>query len=167
MVANSLKSGYGLMQSFEFAGRQLPGPAGLEIRRMLREANLGMSAEEALNALGDRIDSKDMDMVLTAINIQRAVGGNLAEILETRGLHHARARADPRRNRHAHVSAEDDGNRHRRAAGLHVRRVHGDQPGLHEPAVHGPRPARIIMGAAIVLEILGYFAIKRIMAIEV
>ena len=83
MVANSLKSGYGLMQSFEFAGRQLPDPLGLEVRRMLREATLGISAEQALNQLGQRIDSKDMDMVITAINIQRAVGGNLAEILET------------------------------------------------------------------------------------
>jgi len=82
MVSNSLKSGYGLMQSFEFAGRQLPDPLGLEIRRMLREATLGMSAEQALAALGARIESKDLDMVLTAINIQRAVGGNLAEILD-------------------------------------------------------------------------------------
>jgi tight adherence protein B len=82
MVSNSLKSGYGLMQSFEFAGRQLPDPLGLEIRRMLREATLGMTAEQALAALGMRMDSRDMDMVLTAINIQRAVGGNLAEILD-------------------------------------------------------------------------------------
>jgi tight adherence protein B len=49
---------------------------------MLREANLGMSAEDALNALGERIDSPDFEMVLTAINIQRTAGGNLSEILE-------------------------------------------------------------------------------------
>src|SRR4029453_1704932 len=82
LVSNSLKSGYGLMQSFEFASRQMQPPIALEIRRMLRESNLGMSAEDALNALGERIDSSDLDMVLTAINIQRTVGGNLAEILD-------------------------------------------------------------------------------------
>jgi tight adherence protein B len=82
MVANSLKSGYGLMQSFEFASKQLDAPLATEIKRMLRDANLGMSGEEALQALGERIDSADLEMVLTAINIQRAVGGNLAEILE-------------------------------------------------------------------------------------
>jgi tight adherence protein B len=60
-------------------------PIALEIRRMLRDANLGMSAEDALVAMGDRIDSKDLDMVLTATNIQRAVGGNLAEILDQVG----------------------------------------------------------------------------------
>jgi tight adherence protein B len=83
MVANSLKSGYGLMQSFEFASKQMDPPLAVELRRMLRDANLGMSGEDALAALGERIGSPDLDMVLTAINIQRAVGGNLAEILES------------------------------------------------------------------------------------
>src|SRR3970040_482364 len=82
MVANSLKSGYGLMQSFEFAAKQLDPPLATELKRMIRDANLGMSAEDALDAMGERIGSADLDMVLTAINIQRTVGGNLAEILE-------------------------------------------------------------------------------------
>jgi len=82
MVSNSIKSGYGLMQSLEFAGSQLPAPLGLEIRRTLREATLGMTSEAALGAMGQRINSKDLDLVLTAINIQRAVGGNLSEILD-------------------------------------------------------------------------------------
>src|SRR3970040_2215470 len=83
MVANSLKSGYGLMQSFEFASKQLEAPMATELKRMIRDANLGMAAEDALAAMGERIDSADLDMVLTAINIQRSVGGNLAEILES------------------------------------------------------------------------------------
>jgi tight adherence protein B len=82
MVANSLKSGYGLMQSFEFASNQLDAPLATELKRMVRDANLGMSGEEALTAMGERISSPDLDMVLTAINIQRSVGGNLAEILQ-------------------------------------------------------------------------------------
>ena len=82
MVSNSLKSGYGLMQSLEFSAKQIRPPLAMELRRMLRDANLGMSAEDALMGLNERIDSADLDMVLTAINIQRAVGGNLAEILE-------------------------------------------------------------------------------------
>jgi tight adherence protein B len=83
MVANSLKSGYGLMQSFEFAAKQLDPPLATELKRMLRDANLGMSGEDALQGMGERIGSVDLDMVLTAINIQRTVGGNLAEILES------------------------------------------------------------------------------------
>ncbi len=83
MAANSLKSGYGLMQSFEFAAKQLDPPLATELKRMLRDANLGMSGEDALQAMGERIGSVDLDMVLTAINIQRTVGGNLAEIFES------------------------------------------------------------------------------------
>jgi tight adherence protein B len=83
MVANSLKSGYGLMQSFEFAAKQMDAPLATELKRMLRDANLGMSGEDALQGMGERIGSVDLDMVLTAINIQRTVGGNLAEILES------------------------------------------------------------------------------------
>ncbi len=82
LVSNSLKSGYGLMQSFEFASRQMSPPLSVELKRMLRDVNLGLSAEDGLIALGERVDSPDLDMVLTAMNIQRAVGGNLAEILE-------------------------------------------------------------------------------------
>jgi len=82
MVSNSLKSGYGLMQSFEFAAQQLKPPISLELKRMMRDAALGKSGEEALMSLGERIESADLDMVLTAINIHRAVGGNLAEILD-------------------------------------------------------------------------------------
>jgi tight adherence protein B len=82
MVANSLKSGYGLMQSFDFAANQMDPPLATELRRTLRDASLGMAGEDALRAMGERIDSADLDMVLTAINIQRAVGGNLADVLE-------------------------------------------------------------------------------------
>ncbi len=82
MVANTLKSGYGLMQSFEFASNQIDAPLATELKRMIRDANLGAGGEDALQAMGERIDSADLDMVLTAIKIQASVGGNLAEILE-------------------------------------------------------------------------------------
>ncbi|HZP26265.1 MAG TPA: type II secretion system F family protein [Dehalococcoidia bacterium] len=81
-VSNSLKAGYGLMQGLEFASRQLRDPIAEEIRHTLRDASLGMAAEESINGLGRRLESADMDMVVTAINIQRSVGGNLAEILD-------------------------------------------------------------------------------------
>ncbi|MCJ7509580.1 MAG: type II secretion system F family protein [Dehalococcoidia bacterium] len=82
LVANSLKSGYGLMQSFEYASRQLAPPIAIELKRMLQEANLGAGAETAIQALADRISSPDMEMVVTAIAIPRSVGGNLAQTLD-------------------------------------------------------------------------------------
>jgi len=82
LVSNSLKSGYGLLQSFEYASRQLSPPLASELKRMLQEANLGAGAEAAIQALADRIASPDMEMVVTAIAIQRSVGGNLAQTLD-------------------------------------------------------------------------------------
>jgi tight adherence protein B len=82
LVANSLRSGYGLLQSFEYASRQIPSPLADELKRMLQEANLGAGAEAAIEALANRIASPDMEMVVTAITIQRTVGGNLAQTLD-------------------------------------------------------------------------------------
>ncbi|GAG21124.1 unnamed protein product, partial [marine sediment metagenome] len=82
LVSNSLKSGYGLMQSFEYASRQLGPPLADELKRMLQEANLGAGAEAAIEALAERIASPDMEMVVTAITIQKSVGGNLAQTLD-------------------------------------------------------------------------------------
>ena len=82
LVSNSLKSGYGLMQSFEYASRQLGPPLADELKRMLQEANLGAGAEAAIEALAERIASADMEMVVTAITIQKSVGGNLAQTLD-------------------------------------------------------------------------------------
>ena len=82
LVSNSLRSGYGLLQGFEYASRQIPSPLADELKRMLQEANLGAGAETAIQALAERITSPDMEMVVTAIAIQRSVGGNLAQTLD-------------------------------------------------------------------------------------
>jgi tight adherence protein B len=82
LVSNSLKSGYGLLQSFEYASRQISPPLASELKRMIQDANLGAGAEAAIEALADRIASPDMEMVVTAIAIQRSVGGNLAQTLD-------------------------------------------------------------------------------------
>lgn len=166
MVANSLKSGYGLMQSFEFSGRQLPDPLGMEVRRMLREATLGMSGEQALSLLGQRVDSKDMDMVITAINIQRTVGGNLAEILET--VAHTMRERERIRGEILTLTSQQT------MTGIVIGGlpifmfvvfmvINPDYMSLLFTTMAG----RVIMGAAIFLEILGYFSIKRVIAIEV
>jgi len=83
LTANSLKAGFGLLQSLEMASQQLKHPIATELRRTLHDINIGSSTEDALVAFGERGSSKDLDIVITAILIQRTVGGNLAEILDT------------------------------------------------------------------------------------
>ncbi|MEX0781449.1 MAG: type II secretion system F family protein [Dehalococcoidia bacterium] len=82
MLASGLRAGFGLVQAMEQAADQMPAPISVEMRRAMRDMAMGASVEQALGALDDRVGSKDFDIVITAILIQRAVGGNLAEILD-------------------------------------------------------------------------------------
>jgi tight adherence protein B len=85
LMSNALKSGFGLMQSFELASRQLEHPLATELRRLMQDINVGMSTDSALQALAARSGSKDFDIVITAMLIQQSTGGNLGEILDTVG----------------------------------------------------------------------------------
>jgi len=82
IMANALRAGFGFQQALDTVRREMPGPISSEFAWTLREMNLGVSQEEALLNMGNRVGSDDLDMVITGIIIQRQVGGNLAEILE-------------------------------------------------------------------------------------
>jgi tight adherence protein B len=71
------------MQAMEAVSKELPSPICDEFRRVVQEVQLGITTEKALDNLLRRIPSDDLDLVITAMNVQREVGGNLAEILET------------------------------------------------------------------------------------
>lgn len=166
LVSNSLKSGYGLMQSFEFASKQMDPPLAVELRRMLREANLGLSAEDALNAMGERIDSADLDMVLTAVNIQRAVGGNLAEILDKVAF--TMRERERIRGEIATLTSQQ------RMTGIVIGGLPVFMFGIfmvlnpdYMSLLFTDMAGRLILVTAIGLEVLGYLVIKKIMAIEV
>lgn len=85
LLANSLRSGYSLLQSMETVAKELAPPVSEEFSRVVREIGLGLSNEESLNNLLRRVNSDDLDLMITAINVQHEVGGNLAEILDTIG----------------------------------------------------------------------------------
>ncbi len=83
LVVNGLRAGFSTLQAMEAVSRELPAPISDEFHRVVQEIQLGISMEEALFHLLRRIDSDDLDLVITAINVQREVGGNLAVILDT------------------------------------------------------------------------------------
>src|SRR5215211_3589335 len=85
LMANSLRSGYSFLQSMDLVSREAPAPMSSEFRRVVQEIGLGLSTEEALANLLRRVPSDDLDLLSTAVNIQHEVGGNLAQILETIG----------------------------------------------------------------------------------
>ena len=83
LVVNGLRAGYSTMQALEAVSKELPAPISSEFRRVVQEMQLGIPMEQSLDNLLRRIPSDDLDLTITAINVQREVGGNLAEILET------------------------------------------------------------------------------------
>lgn len=85
LMANSLRSGYSLLQSMNTLSSQLSPPISTEFGRVVREIGLGISNEVAFQNLLRRIPSDDLDLMITAINVQHEVGGNLAEILDKIG----------------------------------------------------------------------------------
>jgi len=82
IIANSIRSGFSFLQSMDMVRKELPDPISKEFGRTFREINLGTATEEALQNLATRVNSEDLDLVVTAVLIQRQVGGNLAEVLD-------------------------------------------------------------------------------------
>jgi tight adherence protein B len=83
LMAGSLAAGLSLAQSVDTIVREGSEPMTSEFKRVLVETRLGLSLEAALQGVADRFQSEDFDWVVMAINIQRQVGGNLAELLNT------------------------------------------------------------------------------------
>lgn len=85
IISNALRAGYSFQQAMELVSREMTGPIAREFSRTVREINLGTNLEEAMQNLGKRTGSDDLDLMVTAVLIQRQVGGNLAEILDNIG----------------------------------------------------------------------------------
>jgi tight adherence protein B len=83
MIASALEGGSGVIHAMGMVSRQMENPIAEEFARAIREMGLGLTQQEALRGMVDRVPSDDLDMVVTAINIQHRVGGNLAHVLET------------------------------------------------------------------------------------
>ena len=83
LMSNSLKAGYGFMQAVQLLAEESPNPLGEEFARVVRENALGLPLEDALDGLTKRIESEDLDLCITAVLIQRQIGGNLSEILDS------------------------------------------------------------------------------------
>lgn len=83
ILANSLKAGFSFIQALDLVSHEMPDPIASELQFSIREMNYGTPTEQALLNLNDRIGSDDLDLLITAILIQRQVGGNLAEVLQS------------------------------------------------------------------------------------
>jgi tight adherence protein B len=82
IMASSLRAGHSFMQALDTVAREIPQPAAVEFQRVVAEIRLGRPTDDALEALAARVGSPDFRWAVLAVNIQREVGGNLAEILD-------------------------------------------------------------------------------------
>ena len=166
MLASGLRAGFGLNQALESAAGQIPEPLSIEIRRTLRDTAVGASLEQALEALNERVDSGDFDIVITAVMIQRTVGGNLAEILDT-VQHTMRERERIRGEIQALTSQQ-------RLTGMVIAGIPLGLAGYFiavSPDYIAPLVTdsfgRILLAGAVTMEIMGFLVIRKIVDIEV
>ncbi|MCL6638092.1 MAG: type II secretion system F family protein [Firmicutes bacterium] len=82
IMANSLRSGFSFLQAMDMVRKEMPDPIAREFAVTLQEMNWGTPTGEALHNLTSRVNSEDLELVVTAVLIQRQVGGNLAEVLD-------------------------------------------------------------------------------------
>jgi tight adherence protein B len=83
LIANALRAGSSFLQAVELVVRESRPPVSTEFSRVIREVNLGLPFEQAMENMVRRVRSDDLELMATAINIQHTVGGNLAEILDS------------------------------------------------------------------------------------
>jgi tight adherence protein B len=83
LLANSLRAGSSFLQGIELVTRESQPPINVEFERVVREMSLGLALQPALNNLVRRVASEDLELMVTAINIQSQVGGNLATVLDS------------------------------------------------------------------------------------
>jgi tight adherence protein B len=86
LLSSSLRAGFSFLQGVEAVAREVDEPMGGELRRVIVEAQLGKPVESALEDCATRMRSPDFDWAVMAVNIQREVGGNLADLLSTVGV---------------------------------------------------------------------------------
>ena len=166
MVANALRAGFSFMQAFELVAREMDAPVGREVEKVIGEINVGATLEQALENMTRRVQSPDFDLVVTAVLIQRQVGGNLAEILDTIG----ETIQDRVRMRREVLALTAQGRLSgvilillpiAIAAALTFINADALRPLYEEPM------GRVAVVGAVVLEIIGYIVIRRIVDIDI
>ncbi|HWO94359.1 MAG TPA: type II secretion system F family protein [Dehalococcoidia bacterium] len=166
LIAGAMRSGSNLTQALEATMRELPEPAREEFLHTLEELQVGATVEEAFGNLGERVQSPDLDLVITAIVIQRQVGGNLAGILETT--------ADTMRQRQRIRGEIKSLTAQGRLSGLIIGLLPVAvflmltfiNPEYMEPLTT-TNTGRLVLGLGVGLEAMGFFVIRRIVSIEV
>ncbi|WP_196593965.1 type II secretion system F family protein [Pectinatus sottacetonis] len=166
MIADAMRSGFSFMQSIELAAREMKPPIGEEFAKMLAETRMGIPTEQALQSMADRVASRDFDLIMAAVLIQRQVGGDLSYILDNISSTVVSRIKMKREIKTLTSQGRMSGSillalPFAMAAILSFMNPAYLQPLITKPVGH------MAVGGAIVLEIIGYIVIQRIVDIDV
>lgn len=166
MMANSMKAGFSIMQAFELVATDGPAPASEEFERVVTEVKLGLPLEMALEHLSERIPSEDLELMIVAINVQRQIGGNLAEILMVISTT-IRGRVRFQRDVRTLTAQARYSSYIITALPVGVAIVITLLDGPYESMLYKTTLGNFMIGAAIIMLGLGFFFLNRIADIEV
>jgi tight adherence protein B len=165
MIARALRAGHALPTALQLASDEVPDPVGAEFRLLFDKQNYGLSMTDALREFGDRVPLLDARFFVTAVQTQREMGGNLSEVLDRLA---------------AVIRERFKVKRQVRAVSAHGR-ITGFVLGALPPAVAGillllsPDHIRLLVDdplgvymvvTALVLQVIGVIAIRRIVDVE-
>ena len=166
MVSNALRAGFSFMQAMELISKEMQPPIGVEFQKVINEMNLGATLETAMENMGRRMQSSDFDLVVTAVLIQRQVGGNLSQVLDSiSNTINERIRM---RNEISSLTAQG------KLSGLIVGVipifiaffVWSNNPDYFQPMLESPMGKGLLVGA-VVLELVAIIVIRKIIDIDV
>jgi tight adherence protein B len=166
MISRSMRAGNALTTAIQLVGQEMADPIGHEFRQVAEEIRLGIDPTEALGGLKTRVPTEDVSFFCTAVNIQRAAGGNLAEILDRLSdlirkrfelLSHARVLSAQQRYAAIFVGLSPV---------LFSILFYFISPGYFDPLIESPSAPMLVSGG-LVLEIIGFAVIWRLARIKV
>jgi tight adherence protein B len=166
MISRSMRAGNALPTAIQLVGDEMADPIGQEFRQVSEEIRLGLDPADALARLRARVPSEDVAFFCTAVNIQRAAGGNLAEILDRLSdvirkrfelLSHARVLSAQQRYAAAFVGMSPI---------IFCILFYFISPGYFDPLIESPN-APILVGGGLVSEVIGFAVIWRMARIKV
>jgi len=165
MVSNALRSGFSFMQAIELVAKEMGDPMSKELTKVIAEIRIGTSMDKALEEMARRMQSSDFELVVTAVEIQRQVGGNLAQILDTI----CETVENRVRMRREIKTMTTQG----RMSGIVLiilpfaiaLALYVINPNYLQPLIEDPK-GRMAIGGAVVMELIGWFVISRIVDIK-
>ena len=166
LLSRAVKAGHAFQTAMNMAAEELPDPVGPEFRKTFDQQNFGLPLRDALNAMADRIPIIDVKFFVTAVLIQRETGGNLSEILDNLS-HVVRERFKVLRQVRVHTA-------HGRFTGWVLLALPASLAVVmayinpeHMQLLFQESLGRQMLMAAVVMQTIGFFWIKRVIKIEV